>query len=72
MSVHETEKRAMTGGRHELLVLVSSWRKVRDAGLALLSKRYRDGECDAVAVAEFEAALSEAINDMVETSDFGA
>lgn len=64
--INETEKDAMTGDKSAVILIVSSFRKYRKASEDLLSKRYRDGECDAVALIDFEYAIKEANEDITE------
>lgn len=49
-----TERQAVVLDRLAVLQVVSALRRYRAAAKALLHKRYRDGECDTVALTRFE------------------
>lgn len=58
--IHEIEKLALCGDAKAMTLIVSFARHYRQAAKKLLASRYRDGECDAVALNDFEAAIEEA------------
>jgi hypothetical protein len=55
---HDLEKRAMCLDRRAVLDLVDILRGYRCASKKLLAARYKDGECDALALSDFEEAIS--------------
>ena len=57
---NDVEKQAMLLDRAAVLRVVSALRQYRHAAQSLLGKRYRDGECDAVALTVFEDEVKEA------------
>jgi hypothetical protein len=64
-ALHEIEKRAMVGDKRAVLALVSFERHLRDAAKKLLDARYRDGECDAVALSRFASEVEEAAENTI-------
>ena len=73
--VHACEKLALTAGhtgnpegRNAVVRMIGDYRRLRIAAAEMLEKRYRDGECDAVALHRFETELLEIIEGM-EVSD---
>lgn len=68
--IHALEKRAMLGETAAILVLVSSFRKLRDGSIDLLKKCNRSsrhhGELDGEATRIYEEILAEALNDFIE------
>jgi hypothetical protein len=59
----ENELEALSGNRMSVLRVVSDLRRYRAAAKTLLSQRYRDGECDAVALADFYWEVDEIENE---------
>lgn len=53
MNAFEIEKRALTGGRMEVIQVVSALRRYRESVKFLLSKRHGDGECDGLTLTQF-------------------
>lgn len=54
-----TERQALVLDRESVLDLVNAVRRYRQAAKTLLSSRYRDGECDAVALCNFDSTVRE-------------
>lgn len=55
--LQRAEREALCKNHQAITVLVDAVRQWREASAKLLASRYRDGECDAVALAEFESAV---------------
>ena len=68
-AIHEVEKQALIGDRDSIIRIISAFRKLRIASEKLLSLRYRDGECDGVALVQFESDLYESLEDCVNEAD---
>lgn len=53
-----SELRALVLYRNDVIAVVNALRRYRAAAAELLSKRYGDGECDAVALLTFEQTIA--------------
>lgn len=55
----KNELEALAGNHTAIVRVVSDLRQYRAAAKKLLSLRYRDGECDACALCDFETDVNE-------------
>jgi hypothetical protein len=55
----KNELDALVGDKMAVMRVVSDLRKYRAAAIDILSRRYRDGECDAVALSDFEDTVKQ-------------
>lgn len=67
MSIFDIEKKAMVLDREAVLSLVSIERRLRQASEQLLSKRYKDGEVDRVALDIFSDTIDHLKEDFEES-----
>lgn len=67
--IRDIEKAALTGDRLAVLALVGAFRRVREASKEMLADRYRDGECDAVALSTFEMLVEQALKEAAPADD---
>jgi hypothetical protein len=65
MTAWDVEERALAGDADSVLQVVQALRKYRRAVTDLLGKRYRDGECDSVALSGFESEVDEIEENLV-------
>jgi len=55
--LQEDERAALCGDRVATLRVVTAVRRLRASAANLLARRYRDGECDAVALHQFASEV---------------
>ena len=64
--IHDLEKRAMTGDRNAVLLIIDIRRKLHAAAIELLDKRYSDGECDGLTLSMFAGACDDAYEQLAD------